>query len=444
MNNKSVYKEPLSTSLGRHLHGNELPTASAISWAAISSLLILLALIVVGLINNNDSQVLVISIGILPILISIWLIRRGMLSFPSSILAVNMILLITWLAATNHGIYDIGVIAYPVILIIAGLILREKIIAYLTAMIILCLGWLVFGDILGLYEPAYATKSYAEDFFIAIAIILIASNSVYLLVRNVLQNLERAEREIEAREKLEKERETLIHELKLKNQELNRFAITVSHDLKTPLITIAGFLGYLEQDALAGNHERMERNIAQINRAARQMGKLVDEILDLSRIGRIMNPPANIPFDDIVQEALKVADALLKTRQVQVRVEAQLPVVHVDRARIVQVIQNLMTNAVKFMGDQKNPLVEIGMDEISGKQVFFMRDNGIGIKPEYQEKVFELFNKLDPNTEGTGIGLALVKRIIEVHSGKIWVQSELGHGTTCYFTLGDKMIKETS
>ena len=444
MNNKSVYKEPLSTSLRRHLHGNELQTASAISWAAISSLLIFLALIVVGLINNNDSQVLVISIGILPILISIWLIRRGMLSFPSSILAVNMILLITWLAATNHGIYDIGVIAYPVILIIAGLILREKIIAYLTAMIILCLGWLVFGDILGLYEPAYATKSYAEDFFIAIAIILIASNSVYLLVRNVLQNLERAEREIEAREKLEKERETLIHELKLKNQELNRFAITVSHDLKTPLITIAGFLGYLEQDALAGNHERMERNIAQINRAARQMGKLVDEILDLSRIGRIMNPPANIPFDDIVQEALKVADALLKTRQVQVRVEAQLPVVHVDRARIVQVIQNLLTNAVKFMGDQKNPLVEIGMDEISGKQVFFMRDNGIGIKPEYQEKVFELFNKLDPNTEGTGIGLALVKRIIEVHSGKIWVQSELGHGTTFYFTLGDKMIKETS
>ena len=444
MNNKSVYKEPLSTSLRRHLHGNELQTASAISWAAISSLLIFLALIAVGLINNNDRQALVITIGILPIVVSIFLFRRGQISFPSVVLAVNMILLITYLTTTGNGIYDIGVIAYPVILIIAGLILRAKIIAYLAAMIILCLGWLVFGDIFGFYNPAYASRSYAEDFFIAIAIILIASNSVHLLVRNVLQNLERAEREIEAREKVEKEREALIHELKLKNQELNRFAVTVSHDLKTPLITIAGFLGYLEQDALAGNRERMERNIAQINRAARQMGKLVDEILDLSRIGRIMNPPANIPLDDIVQEALKQAEGLLNARQIKVRVEPGLPIVHVDRLRIMQVIQNLITNSIKFMGDQKSPYLEIGMEETNGGHAFFVRDNGIGIEPQYQDRVFELFNKLDPNTEGTGIGLALVKRIIEVHSGRIWVQSELGHGTTFYFTLGDKMIKETS
>jgi len=411
MNKIPSYTEPISESLRRRPQGNESQIVVTLRWAAIASLFIFLTLIVVELITNKYRIALVISIGILPIIVSIFLIRRGQISFPSVVLAVNMILLITYLTTTGNGIYDIGILGYPAILIVAGLILRGRVVAFLAGMIILCLGWLVFGDILGLYEPAYATRSYAEDFFIAIAIILIASNSVYLLVRNVLQNLERAELEIEAREKVEKQREALIHELKLKNQELNRFAITVSHDLKTPLITIAGFLGYLEQDALAGNHERMERNIAQINRAARQMGKLVDEILDLSRIGRIMNPPANIPLDDIVQEALKLADGLLKTRQVQVSVEAQLPVVHVDRARIVQVIQNLITNAVKFMGDQKNPLIEIGMDEISGKQVFFMRDNGVGIEPQYQDRVFELFNKLDPNTEGAGIGLALVKRI---------------------------------
>ena len=444
MNKIPSYTEPISESLRRRPQGNESQIVVTLRWAAIASLFIFLTLIVVELITNKYRIALVISIGILPIIVSIFLIRRGQISFPSVVLAVNMILLITYLTTTGNGIYDIGILGYPAILIVAGLILRGRVVAFLAGMIILCLGWLVFGDILGLYEPGYASRSYAEDFFIAIAIILIASNSVHLLVRNVLQNLERAEREIEAREKVEKQREALIHELKLKNQELNRFAVTVSHDLKTPLITIAGFLGYLEQDALAGNHERMERNIAQINRAARQMGKLVDEILDLSRIGRIMNPPANIPLDDIVQEALKLADGLLKTRQVQVSVEAQLPVVHVDRARIVQVIQNLITNAVKFMGDQKNPLIEIGMDEINDEQVFFMRDNGIGIEPQYQDRVFELFNKLDPNTEGTGIGLALVKRIIEVHSGKIWVQSELGRGTTFYFTLGDKMIKETS
>ena len=444
MNNKSVNKDPLSMNLRRHLRGNDLQTAAAINWAAISSLLIFLVLIVVGLLSNNDRQVLVISIGILPILISIWLIKRGMISLPSSILAVNMILLITWLASFGNGIYDIGVTAYPVILIVAGLILQRKIIAYLTMLIILCLGWLVFGDIFGFYHPIYPSRSYAEDFFITIAIILIASNSVYLVIRNILQSLERAEQEIEAREKVERERESLIHELKLKNQELNRFAITVSHDLKTPLITIAGFLGYLEKDARAGNHDRWERNIAQIKSAAQKMSKFVDEILDLSRIGRIVNPPSDHSFGDIVQDALKQAEGLLNAREIDVRVEPVLPIVHVDRARMVQVLQNLITNSTKFMGDQKSPSIEIGMEERNDEHIFFVRDNGIGIEPENQERVFELFDKLDPTTDGTGLGLAFVKRIIEVHKGKIWLQSESGKGSTFYFTLGDKMIKETS
>jgi signal transduction histidine kinase len=444
MNNKSVNKELLSMNLRRHVHGNDLQTAAAINWAAISSLLIFLVLIIVGLLSNNDLQVLAISIGILPILISIWLIRRGMISLPSSILAVNMILLITGLASVGNGIYDIGVTAYPVILIIAGLILQKKVIAYLTALIILCLAWLVFGDIFGFYNPIYPSRSHAEDFFITIAIILIASNSVYLVIRNILQSLERAEHEIEAREKAERERESLIHELKLKNQELNRFAVTVSHDLKTPLITIAGFIGYLEKDALEGNHERLERNIAQINRAAQKMSKFVDELLDLSRIGRIVNPPSKNSFGDIVQEALNQAKGPLNARQVQVRVEPGLPVVHVDRARIVHVLQNLITNSIKFMGDQKSPYIEIGMEETNDEHIFFVRDNGIGIEPEDQDRVFELYEKLDSNTDGTGIGLAFVKRIIEVHKGKIWLQSEPGKGSTFYFTLEDKSSKETA
>ncbi len=156
------------------------------------------------------------------------------------------------------------------------------------------------------------------------------------------------------------------------------------------------------------------------------MGKLVDQLLDLSRIGRIINPPTNIPFGDIVQEALELAQGPLNAQQVEVRMEQELPIVHVDRVRIVQVVQNLITNSIKFMGDQQNPCIEIGMEEKDGDRVFFVRDNGIGIDPQYQGRLFELFNKLDPSTDGIGMGLALVRRIIEVHGGKIWVQSELG------------------
>ncbi|NJN79528.1 MAG: GHKL domain-containing protein [Anaerolineales bacterium] len=103
--------------------------------------------------------------------------------------------------------------------------------------------------------------------------------------------------------------------------------------------------------------------------------------------------------------------------------------------RLVEVVQNLVDNAAKFMGNQFNPKIEIGFKEDESESIFFVRDNGIGIDSNYHEKIFELFNKLNPDAEGTGIGLALVKRIIEVHGGKIWVESEVGKGATFYFTL---------
>ncbi|MBK6645650.1 MAG: GHKL domain-containing protein [Anaerolineales bacterium] len=107
-----------------------------------------------------------------------------------------------------------------------------------------------------------------------------------------------------------------------------------------------------------------------------------------------------------------------------------------DRVRLMEVIQNLLENAVKFMGDQPAPAIRIGsFAGPGGEIIFFVEDNGIGIEPQYQERIFGLFNKLDTNTEGTGIGLALVKRIIEVHNGRIWLESQPGRGSTFYFTL---------
>jgi signal transduction histidine kinase len=102
----------------------------------------------------------------------------------------------------------------------------------------------------------------------------------------------------------------------------------------------------------------------------------------------------------------------------------------------VEIVQNLVDNAAKFMGDQAEPRIEIGLHgQEAGKPIFFVRDNGIGIAPEFHERIFGLFNKLDPKSEGTGVGLALAKRIVEVHGGRIWVESEAGKGSTFYFTL---------
>ena len=311
----------------------------------------------------------------------------------------------------------------------------------LAFFIILCIGWLTFGNYFGLYDLDPILQTYPQDFFIASIIILVAGNAVFRLVRNVYQNLSKAEDEIEIRNKAEREREALIHQLKLKNQELDRFAVRVSHDLKTPLITVAGFLGYLEQDVKSGNQERMEKDLAQINEAAKKMAKFVDELLDLSRVGRIINSPKDVGFEEILTEALNASDGILKAKQVQVEIDPIFPFVHVDRSRVVQVMQNLITNAVKFMGDQTQPIIQIGFEEIDGEHIFSIKDNGMGIAPGDHERIFELFNRLNPEIDGTGIGLGLVKRIVEMHHGKIWVESSPGNGATFKFTLARAPIR---
>ena len=233
-------------------------------------------------------------------------------------------------------------------------------------------------------------------------------------------------------------RKKLISELESKNAELERFTYTVSHDLKSPLFTIRGFLGYLEQDALSGNHERLKGDVQRITDATDKMQRLLNELLELSRVGRIKNESVSLSFEELAHEATELVQGRMMERGVEVHIAANLPTVFGDRARLVEILQNLLDNAAKFMGDQKQPRIEIGHsgeDPEGGMPIFYVRDNGMGIAPEHHERVFGLFNKLDPKTDGTGIGLALVKRIVEVHGGRIWVQSEAGKGSTFFFTL---------
>jgi PAS domain S-box-containing protein len=243
-------------------------------------------------------------------------------------------------------------------------------------------------------------------------------------------------RDITERKRAEAEREKLIAELEAKNAELERFTYTVSHDLKSPLVTVRGFLGFLEQDAANGDLERLRKDMQRIREATDTMQQLLNDLLELSRIGRMMNPPQELAFAALVQDALERLASPLTERGVQVTVASPLPQVYGDRPRLVEVVQNLVENAIKFCGDQPEPRITIGSKHLRDDVVFFVADNGIGIAPQYHEKIFGLFERLDPTIEGTGVGLALVKRIIEAHGGRIWVESEgQGQGSTFYFTL---------
>ena len=233
------------------------------------------------------------------------------------------------------------------------------------------------------------------------------------------------------------ERVMLNKELESQNEELERFTYTVSHDLRSPLVTIRGFLGYLKQDAESGDLTRFDNDMTRIANAVDKMQTLLNELLELSRIGRITNPPEDVSFEEIVRETADLLSGSLEAGNIRLNIIGEFPIVHVDRLRIAEVMQNLISNSIKFMGDQSNPTVEIGTQgtETDGKPIFYVRDNGIGIEPQYHERIFGLFNRLDPSVEGTGIGLTLVKRIIEIHNGHIWVESELGKGATFVFTL---------
>jgi PAS domain S-box-containing protein len=237
------------------------------------------------------------------------------------------------------------------------------------------------------------------------------------------------------------ERKRQEEELKQKNAELERFTYTVSHDLKSPLVTVKTFLGYLEQDLTRPDPERVKQDVAYMHTATEKMGQLLDELLNLARVGRKENPSARVTFQELAQEAVRLVAGRISAGGVKVQVADAVVTLEGDRPRLMEIWQNLVENACKFMGNQPQPQVKIGVEPRGPETVFFVRDNGAGIDPRYQSKVFGLFEKLDPKGEGTGMGLALVKRIVEMHKGRIWVESPgLGQGANFLFTLPGAVI----
>lgn len=242
--------------------------------------------------------------------------------------------------------------------------------------------------------------------------------------------------DITERKRAARLREQLLAVLESQKAELERFVYTVSHDLKSPLITIQGFLGVLQENLPPETRDDVRGDVKRIENAASRMERLLDELLDLARIGRNEGSSERVDLADAIAESLEIVHGCLVRRQVAVTVDDGMPSVWGHRARLVEVFQNLVDNAVKYLGDCPEPAIEISAKRRERDVLCFVRDNGIGIDSRYSGKVFELFEQLDPKQTGTGIGLAIVKRIVETHGGRIWVESEgKDRGSTFCFTL---------
>jgi len=297
-----------------------------------------------------------------------------------------------------------------------------------------------YARVIGADEAAYR-EALAEVKRMPVAQFREVGQALFLFAGQVsrlaLQNIQQA-RHISERKRNELEREQLIRQLEDKTAELERFIYTVSHDLKSPLITISGFLGFLREDFAARDAEGFESTIGRIGNASEKMKQLLEELLELSRIGRKSNPCQPAELGGIVREAVEMVSGRIMETGAVVEVAKDLPVVVVDRQRLVQVYENLIDNAVKFSAQAAPPRVSIGVRP-GEEPVYFVADNGVGIDPKYHARIFELFEKLDPRSSGTGVGLAIVSRIVSVHGGRMWAESDgLGHGTTFCFTLPPK------
>lgn len=229
---------------------------------------------------------------------------------------------------------------------------------------------------------------------------------------------------------------SLMEELAAKSNELERFSHSISHDLRTPLTAIGGFAQFLKKQIVKGNYADAETIAQKIADITTRMENRLNEILKLAKIGKIINPEDEIDFEEIIDDTLNLLANRLEDSSIDVKIEGPFPKIIGDRTRLIEVLENLVDNAIKYIGTAPNQIT-IGCRREDDKPVFYVMDNGIGIDTEHFEHIFELFWRLDSNAGGDGTGLAITRRIIEAHGGKIWVESGgQGKGACFCFTFG--------
>jgi light-regulated signal transduction histidine kinase (bacteriophytochrome) len=228
----------------------------------------------------------------------------------------------------------------------------------------------------------------------------------------------------------------LAEELTRSNKELEAFSYSVSHDLRAPLRHIVGFADLLIESAGSENGEQRMRFLRNIKDAARMAGKLVDDLLSFSQMGRASLRPTTVDMNDLV--AACVDKLALETRGRDIEWDiAPLPVAHVDPAFLHLAMFNLLSNAVKFTGRMNPAVIRVSAEDHPAETVFHIADNGAGFNMDYVHKLFGVFQRLHrmEDFQGTGIGLANVRRIVERHNGRVWANSVQGEGATFSFAI---------
>lgn len=231
-------------------------------------------------------------------------------------------------------------------------------------------------------------------------------------------------------------------ELQQRNMEMEQFVYSVSHDLKSPLVTIVGFVSVLEQDLKSGRPEDVQEALRHIHLAATRMSQLITDLLKLTRAGRMAAEPERVDSGEVVTQVFDHYSSYVHDCKASIHISPHMPILLIDRSRLMQVFENLIGNALKYGCTHAQPHIRIGSEQNGDEVRFYVADNGQGIDPRFHDKVFGLFQRLDNRAEGTGVGLAIVMRIAEFYGGRAWVESEPGSGATFWVAFPAAMVLE--
>jgi PAS domain S-box-containing protein len=246
--------------------------------------------------------------------------------------------------------------------------------------------------------------------------------------------------DITERKKAELELAAAVQELTIRNQEMQQFVHTVSHDLKAPLITMLGFVTLLKQELRDGRTDALSDAARRIEASARKMERLIADLLQLSRIGRVKDEPSEVDVVALLGEVQELLSIQIRHSGAQIHIERDMPKLFIDRTRLMQVFENLLSNAVKYGCEGSDRRIEVGAQLSDDEVRFYIRDYGPGIPAEQREAIFGLFQRLHTDDRGTGVGLAIVAKVMQVYAGRCWVESDPGHGATFWLAFPHTLL----
>ncbi len=447
----------------------------------ISSITIFLGAIaglLIFIIQNDINMILAFSFMLIGAIISLLLLRFGHIKSASWTVLLWLLASLMLVLYLADGIHDMIILLFPISIMIASMLFEKRdLIAYslivflsiqifaiceLTGIInnrmshfttildVISVGILMFTSIVLAYKMSESNKrSFLRANQNNISLTKINQklqveeeerNKAENQLKTKLNDLEKSERAaLNIMEDLNETVQTLKKvekELAFKNKELEDYTYTVSHDLKAPLVTIQGFselLGKQYEDQL---DDKAKHYLDRINQGSENLARLVSDLLELSRAGRKTKKFERHDFNEILELSLDGLEGKIRENNVKIQKPDDFPKVHCDEMRLSQVMSNLIGNSINYMGDEKSPTIQIGWAENDNMYEFWVQDNGIGIKDEDKDRVFNIFERAaDSSAEGTGIGLSIVKKIIQVHGGNIWVDSKFGNGSKFTFTI---------